>query len=142
MTILLIHFTNLVFFPTINKPTRIQNNCMSLIDNIFTNTNNEYDQNDIGEGRGSGRGGSSGRVGSILPTQATKSVFHATINGYSSYYSCNHMVTNRSTAVTIFISLNRGVTKRIRYYSTAVTIFISLNHRARKNSLLFCGFNR
>ena len=45
------------------------------------------------------------------------------------------MVTNRSTAVTIFISLNRGVTKRIRYYSTAVTIFISLNHRARKNSL-------
>ena len=35
--------------------------------------------------------------------QATKSVFHATINGYSSYYGCNHMVTVRITAVTIWL---------------------------------------
>ena len=40
-------FYQFSFFPTINKPTRIQNNCMSLIDNIFTNTNQDYDQNDI-----------------------------------------------------------------------------------------------
>ena len=40
-------FYQFSFFPTINKPTRIQNNRMSLIDNIFTNTNKDYDQNDI-----------------------------------------------------------------------------------------------
>ena len=39
----------------------------------------------------------------LIPTQATKSVFHATINGYSSYYGCNHMVTVRITAVTIWL---------------------------------------
>ena len=39
----------------------------------------------------------------IYPPQATKSVFHATINGYSSYYGCNHMVTVRITAVTIWL---------------------------------------
>ena len=40
-------FYQFSFYPTTNKPTRIQNNCMSLIDNIFTNNNKDYDQNDI-----------------------------------------------------------------------------------------------
>ena len=40
-------FYQFSFYPTINKPTRIQGNCLSLIDNIFTNTNKDYDNNYI-----------------------------------------------------------------------------------------------
>ena len=40
---------------------------------------------------------------SLYLSQATKSVFHATISGYSSYYGCNHMVTVRITDVTIWL---------------------------------------